>query len=135
MNGPSSRWCWCLDAVMSSLEALPNEFEVRGGEERRERTSRRAYAAKAGGTDAARFQWACPGRPDDRWDALRRSCGGKEPPRVLLPATRCWLTSSIAVLILNHTILVVIDGAKAVHKAVSATLGARILIHRCHAHM
>src|SRR3977135_3662259 len=30
--------------------------------------------------------------------------------------------------------LVVIDGAKALHKAVSETFGARVLIHRCHAH-
>ena len=28
----------------------------------------------------------------------------------------------------------VIDGAKALHKAVSETFGARVLIHRCHAH-
>jgi transposase-like protein len=34
----------------------------------------------------------------------------------------------------NRAILVVIDGAKALHKAVSKTFGARVLIHRCHAH-
>ena len=34
----------------------------------------------------------------------------------------------------NRAILVVIDGAKALHKAVSETFGARVLIHRCHAH-
>src|ERR1700730_12108400 len=34
----------------------------------------------------------------------------------------------------NRAILVVIDGAKALHKAVSETFGARDLIHRCHAH-
>src|SRR5207237_4174483 len=32
----------------------------------------------------------------------------------------------------NRTIVVVIDGAKALHKAVSETFGARVLIHRCH---
>ena len=34
----------------------------------------------------------------------------------------------------NRAILVVIDGAKALHKAVIETFGARVLIHRCHAH-
>src|SRR5271170_4325352 len=34
----------------------------------------------------------------------------------------------------NRAILVVIDGAKALHKAVSETFGARVLLHRCHAH-
>jgi transposase-like protein len=34
----------------------------------------------------------------------------------------------------HRAILVVIDGAKALRKAVSETLGARVLIHRCHAH-
>jgi transposase-like protein len=34
----------------------------------------------------------------------------------------------------NRALLVVIDGAKALHKAVSETFGARVLIHRCHAH-
>ena len=34
----------------------------------------------------------------------------------------------------NRAILVVIDGAKALHKAVSETFGARVLIQRCHAH-
>jgi transposase-like protein len=34
----------------------------------------------------------------------------------------------------NRAILVVIDGAKALHKAVVETFGARALIHRCHAH-
>jgi putative transposase len=33
----------------------------------------------------------------------------------------------------NRAILVVIDGAKALHKAISETFGARVLIHRCHA--
>src|SRR6202049_5388028 len=33
----------------------------------------------------------------------------------------------------HRGILVVIDGAKALHKAVSETFGARVLIHRCHA--
>jgi len=34
----------------------------------------------------------------------------------------------------NRALLVVIDGAKALHKAVIDTFGARVLIHRCHAH-
>ena len=34
----------------------------------------------------------------------------------------------------RSAILVVIDGAKALHKSVSETFGARVLIHRCHAH-
>lgn len=34
----------------------------------------------------------------------------------------------------HRTILVVIDGAKALHKAVIETFGARVLIQRCHAH-
>ena len=34
----------------------------------------------------------------------------------------------------NRAILVVIDGVKALHKAVIETFGARVLIHRCHAH-
>jgi putative transposase len=34
----------------------------------------------------------------------------------------------------NRAILVVIDGAKALHKALIETFGARVLIHRCHAH-
>jgi transposase-like protein len=34
----------------------------------------------------------------------------------------------------HRAILVVIDGAKALHKAIGATFGARVLIHRCHAH-
>jgi putative transposase len=34
----------------------------------------------------------------------------------------------------NRAILVVIDGAKALHKAVIDTFGARVLIQRCHAH-
>ena len=34
----------------------------------------------------------------------------------------------------NRAILVVIDGAKALHKAVIEIFGARVLIHRCHAH-
>jgi putative transposase len=34
----------------------------------------------------------------------------------------------------NRALLVVIDGAKALHKAVSETFGVRVLIHRCHAH-
>ena len=34
----------------------------------------------------------------------------------------------------HRAMLVVIDGAKALHKAVSETFGARVLIHRCHAH-
>ena len=34
----------------------------------------------------------------------------------------------------HRAILVVIDGAKALHKALIETFGARILIHRCHAH-
>jgi len=33
-----------------------------------------------------------------------------------------------------RALLVVIDGAKALHKAVSETFGARMLLHRCHAH-
>src|SRR5260370_5865896 len=34
----------------------------------------------------------------------------------------------------NRAILVVIDGAKALHKAVSETFGARVVIQRCQAH-
>ena len=34
----------------------------------------------------------------------------------------------------NRAILVVIDGAKALHKAVIEIFGARVLIHRCHTH-
>ena len=34
----------------------------------------------------------------------------------------------------HRAILVVIDGAKALHKALIETFGARVLIHRCHAH-
>ena len=34
----------------------------------------------------------------------------------------------------NRAILMVIDGAKALHKAISETFGVRVLIHRCHAH-
>ena len=34
----------------------------------------------------------------------------------------------------DRAILVVIDGGKALHKAVIETFGARVLIHRCHAH-
>ena len=34
----------------------------------------------------------------------------------------------------HRAILVVIDGAKALHQAVIETCGARVLMHRCHAH-
>jgi len=87
-----------------SLEALPNEFEVHGV-----------------GKSAVNERFVV-GTQRRLSELMRRACKA-----LLADLIERGLDP-------NRAILVVIDGAKALHKAISETFGARVLIHRCHAH-
>ena len=134
------------------LEALPNEFEVRGVGKRavRERlvagTQRRlselmrrdlsGLALVALMIDGVHFaEHVVLAAVGIESNGTKHVLGLREGATENAAACKALLADLIERgLNPNRAILVVIDGAKALHKAVSETFGARVLIHRCHAH-
>jgi putative transposase len=135
-----------------SLEALPNEFEVRGvgksavserfvvGTQRRlselMRRDLSGLALVALMIDGVRFAedvvLAAVGVESN---GQKHVLGLREGATENAAACKALLADLIERgLNPNRAVLVVIDGAKALHKAVIETFGARVLIHRCHAH-
>ena len=135
-----------------SLEALPNEFEVRGvgksavserfvvGTQRRltelmrRDLSRLALVALM--IDGVHFaEHVVLAAVGVESNGQKHVLGLREGATENAAACKALLADLIERgLDPNRAILVVIDGAKALHKAVSETFGARVLIHRCHAH-
>ena len=135
-----------------SLEALPNEFEVRGvgksavserfvvGTQRRlselMRRDLSGLALVALMIDGVHFaEHVVLAAVGIESNGTKHVLGLREGATENAAACKALLADLIERgLDPNRAILVVIDGAKALHKAVSETFGARVLIHRCHAH-
>src|ERR1700719_3163834 len=135
-----------------SLEALPNEFEVRGVGKRAVsdrfvvRTQRRlselmrrdlsGLALVALMIDGVHFaEHVVLAAVGVESNGQKHVLGLREGATENAAACKALLADLLERgLNPNRAILVVIDGAKALHKAVIETFGARVLIHRCHAH-
>ena len=134
-----------------SLEALPNEFEVRGAgksavserfvvgtrrglaELMRRDLNRLALVALM--IDGVHFaEHVVLAAVGIESNGHKRVLGLREGATENAAACKALLADLIERgLDSNRAILVVIDGAKALHKAVIEIFGARVLIHRCHA--
>ena len=135
-----------------SLEALPNEFEVRGtgksavserfvvGTQRRlaelMRRDLSGLALVALMIDGVHFaEHVVLAAVGIESNGTKHVLGLREGATENAAACKALLADLIERgLDPNRALSVVIDGAKALHKAVSETFGARVLIHRCHAH-
>src|SRR5229473_2286319 len=135
-----------------SLEALPNEFEVRGvgksavserfvvGTQRRlselMRRDLSGLALVALMIDGVHFaEHVVLAAVGIESNGTKHVLGLREGATENAAACKALLADLIERgLDPNRAILVVIDGAKALHKAISETFGVRVLIHRCHAH-
>src|SRR5712692_10292797 len=102
-------------------------------QERGQPAVRLRHRAQVGGTDESRTARVETGGADDRGD--KHVLGLREGATENASAVRALLADLVERgLDINRSLLIVIDGAKALHKAVVEVFGARGLIQRCREH-